>query len=210
MNETPAPARLGPLGWLALAGVIVFGVDAWRRGSEVAPDPNVIAVDETFVATLGGEAALDRFVREEALVREARALGLDEDDPIVRRQLVRRMEAIRGERATREPMPRLHEEAVAMEHVFFSRSRRGEACESDARDALARLRAGELVAGDPFVAGARFDAITTSRLERTFGAGFAERALPALRSRGWEGPIPSAYGQHLVRGAERVSDTTQE
>ena len=35
---------------------------------------------------------LDRFVREEALVREARALGLDREDELVRRRLVQQME----------------------------------------------------------------------------------------------------------------------
>jgi len=35
---------------------------------------------------------IDRFVREEALVREARALRLDEADPLIRRRLVQQME----------------------------------------------------------------------------------------------------------------------
>ncbi|CAN0481044.1 unnamed protein product, partial [Discosporangium mesarthrocarpum] len=35
---------------------------------------------------------IDRFVREEALVREARRLGLDQDDDLIRRRLVQQME----------------------------------------------------------------------------------------------------------------------
>lgn len=38
------------------------------------------------------QTLLDDYVREEVLVREARALGLDRDDPVVRGALRRRME----------------------------------------------------------------------------------------------------------------------
>jgi hypothetical protein len=43
---------------------------------------------------------LEAFVREEILVREARRLGLDREDPIIRRQLRERMELLAAEKAS--------------------------------------------------------------------------------------------------------------
>ena len=49
---------------------------------------------------------IDRYVREEALVREARALGLDRDDELVRRRLVQQMEfLVEGQKSRRSPCP---------------------------------------------------------------------------------------------------------
>ncbi|MBK7949648.1 MAG: peptidyl-prolyl cis-trans isomerase [Deltaproteobacteria bacterium] len=46
---------------------------------------------------------IERFVREEALVREARALGLDRDDELVRRRLVQQMEFLAEETGASAP-----------------------------------------------------------------------------------------------------------
>jgi len=118
MNPTPAPdenppaVRLlhEPLVHFLLLGAVLFGLFAWR-GSAGAP----VAVTDQIVITPGlldnmrtsfqrmnGRApdagdldqAVDLYVREEVLDREARALGLDRDDTIVRRRLAQRMEFI--------------------------------------------------------------------------------------------------------------------
>lgn len=63
---------------------------------------------------------IDRFVREEALVREARRLGLDRDDDLIRRRLVQQMEfLVAGEewvRPSDEEIEALYLERVD-EHV---------------------------------------------------------------------------------------------
>ena len=73
-------------------GAVLFVVDAWLR----PPAAVVLAPEriEALTAELDGEAAeaaVQAWIDEELLVREARRLGLDEGDPIVRRRLVQKV-----------------------------------------------------------------------------------------------------------------------
>ena len=61
-----------------------------RRTQE--PDARATTAAFDALDAEGQRAWIDRFVREEALVREARALGLDRDDELIRRRLVQQME----------------------------------------------------------------------------------------------------------------------
>ena len=100
---------------------------------------------------------LDRFVREEALVREARALGLDREDELVRRRLVQQMEflvegtsggalevpATELEAAYRERAEQLREPTtVRFAHVFVAPGRGGASASGEPVDATERERAG--------------------------------------------------------------------
>jgi hypothetical protein len=97
-----------PLVHFLLLGVALFGVFAvagrWTAGE---PAANRIVVTPGMVENLklsfqrstGSppeandlRAAIDAYVREEILCREARALGIDRDDPTVRSLLAQRME----------------------------------------------------------------------------------------------------------------------
>jgi hypothetical protein len=99
-----------PLVHFLLIGAALFGLFAWR-GAAVAPvtpndqiiiTPGLIDNLKTSYERASGHApdakqldqAVEIFVREEILNREARALGLDRDDTIVRRRLAQRMEFI--------------------------------------------------------------------------------------------------------------------
>lgn len=167
-------------------------------------------------------ALLASYVREEVLYREAKRLGLDRGDPIVRQRLVQKMEFyLEGTTPPPEPTEedlrehlRAHAERyrrpprIAFRHVFFSEDRRGEEAEADARRALRTLRAGASDAtpsglGDPFVAGLQVGPRASSRIAQTFGAPFAE-ALGDLPSERWAGPLVSAHGYHVVRITERT------
>ncbi len=176
---------------------------------------------------------LDR-VREEVLYREALALDLDENDVLVRRRLAEKLEmALNDVAATAEPSAddlrryfeshadRYVEPArLTLTHRFFSRDRRGEAAEADARAALAALVAGETVDDDSFHAAKTLTLEDAGRLERIFGTAFRAAVLEhAGRSRSqpeWFGPVPSAYGAHAVRvdayreGRRRTLDEVRE
>ncbi len=166
---------------------------------------------------------LGRFVREEALVREARALGLDREDELVRRRLVQQMEfLVEGasggaieisqaelEAAYRARAEELREPAtVRFAHVFvapgdspgedpaaFERATR-------LRERLDRERIGfeeALAQGDRFL----YDRIYVDRnldeVRSHFGDGMAETlaGLP-VEPRRWSGPHRSDHGWHLV------------
>ena len=156
-------------------------------------------------------------VREEVLYREALALDLDENDVLVRRRLAQKLEmALNDVAATDEPgaddLRRYFEShadryvepaALTLTHRFFSRDRRGDSTEADARRALETLVAGGSVDDDSFHAAKTLTLPDAGRLEQIFGTAFrdavVERAARPGSRHAWVGPVPSAYGVHLVR-----------
>ena len=109
-----------PLVHFLLLGAALFGVFAlWGGPAVSAPGQYHIVVTPTMVQNLvlgfqrssgrvpdarETDALVADYVREEILDREARALNLDQDDPLVRRQLRGRMEDVLAERAG-DPVP---------------------------------------------------------------------------------------------------------
>jgi peptidyl-prolyl cis-trans isomerase C len=156
---------------------------------------------------------VEDFVREEVLYREALALGLDLADLVVRRRLVQKMEVlafadsaslgdagVMGYFLAHLEDYRLPER-VAFAHAFFSTAVRGARAVADARAALTGLRcagaADAVGAGDPPVTASPVTAATRRQVADRFGAEFAD-AVFVLEPGTWAGPVPSAYGQHLV------------
>ena len=173
-------------------------------------------------------------VREEVLYREALALGLDENDVLVRRRLAEKLEtALNDVAATDEPsdddLRRYYEShadryvepaGLTLTHRFFSRDRRGDSVEADARRALESLAAGGTVDDDSFHAAKTLTLQDADGLERIFGAAFRDAVVEHAGRPGsrhaWFGPVPSAFGAHLVRvddyaeGRRRTLDEVRE
>jgi hypothetical protein len=172
----------------------------------------------SFVGESGGE---------EELVHDARRLGLDKSDLVVRRYLVQTMRLIagrpgRGDTVTEADLAAWFEAhrdqyrqpaRIDLTHVYLSRDRRRATLAADAAALLARLRAGRVPPGrakglgDPFIRGCELTANSPGDLDRTFGPGFAD-AVAGLPVGVWSGPIPSAYGLHLVWVRRRAPATT--
>lgn len=166
------------------------------------------------------EALVEDAIEEEILVREARRLGLDHNDTIVRRRLAQKMTFLIQDTAELETpserdleqffeqsLERYVEPArVTFSHVFFSNERRGDTPSEEARKTLAELRKQPESAessswrrlGDPFLLNREYAERTEQELAELFGRDFAA-ALVELEVGGWQGPVASAYGQHLVR-----------
>ncbi|MCB9794758.1 MAG: peptidyl-prolyl cis-trans isomerase [Alphaproteobacteria bacterium] len=150
------------------------------------------------------QGQLELRAREEALLAEAKELGLDEGDLIIRRRLLQKMRfLLAGQVALPAPdedsLRAWHAAHLAdyrrpvtlsFEHRFFSTERRGDAARADAADPEAP--------GDSFPLGARFEQRPLPRLERELGAAFLAQvqALPPER---WSEPLPSTWGWHRVR-----------
>ncbi|MFK7987442.1 MAG: peptidyl-prolyl cis-trans isomerase [Sandaracinaceae bacterium] len=203
-----------PLVHFALLGAGVFLLHASLERPPPGPPP--IVLDQAFVDGLGArdpaerEARVEAWIRDEVLVREARARGLDRGDPIVRRRLVQKMELLLEATADVEP-PRAEDLAARLaddaryhlpgqtvfEHVFFRRAR-----EHPVADARAALRSDPPMAGDAFLLGARIGPRTDAAIRSSFGENFAD-ALAEAPIGVWAGPLESAYGAHLVRVASR-------
>jgi hypothetical protein len=149
---------------------------------------------------------------DEELFDEALALRMHESDPVVRRRLVTRMRLeLEGEAPAGDPdettlrdyyqrnAANYHSaERVRISQLYF----RGDH-EREARRALAHLRAAAtppesaLRLGDPFLHGADQPLQSRDELAGRFGAEFAQGVFDAPSGE-WSGPIPSAYGVHLV------------
>jgi peptidyl-prolyl cis-trans isomerase C len=237
----PVPPRFRrlsrePLVHFLLLGTALFGAHAWLGDGEPAGAAREIVITDRFLEGIEAhherqtgsvpdgptrEALVDEFVRVEALYREAKRLGLDRGDPIVRRRLVQKMEfLLEGTVSVPEPTDGdlqahldahperyRHPPRVAFRHVFFSRDRRGERAEDDAEQALPALRSRDDGTpppdlGDPFLLGLEVPLRPLERIAGSFGRRFAE-ALGTLPEGTWEGPVASTYGHHLVRVTER-------
>lgn len=161
---------------------------------------------------------VDDFVREEVLYREALALGLEENDVIVRRRLAQKITFLTQDIAAQmEPSEEdlrswfaeniaIYEEEplLSFTHIYFSEDDRGSRAESDATSLLEELSAAEVPPeraperGDRFMLRNDFRDVTPFEIRREFGTAFGD-AVVDLVPGAWRGPIRSSYGVHLVR-----------
>ena len=156
-------------------------------------------------------------VRNEILSREAIALGLDQDDVIVKRRLAQKMEFLADDMSgLRDPTPAelrawfdLHKSEfepasrITFRHVFFSTDQRGAGAEAAARKALtsASSRREAAPRGDPFMFQDHYAGQTQVQVAQVFGSDFAKTLFSSATQR-WTGPLASGLGWHIVRAEE--------
>lgn len=216
-----------PLVVFALLGGGVFAADGWLAGRETARPVIEITPGRAdrlrarWIAQWGREPTaserrtlIDRAVDEEILYREAKRLGLDRDDAIVRRRLARKMTFLLEDAggagppaaATVEEYYARHAERyrrpgrTTFDHVFLSGDGRTDPA-GDAEALLAELRAGGggwRRLGDPFMLARTYADRSGREIAALFGSAFAD-AVAELPVGGWRGPVESTYGRHLVR-----------
>lgn len=163
---------------------------------------------------------------EDALVREAVALGLD-DDVVIRRLLVEKMRIVLRGGAGEAPSDAAFSDAdlaaylerhraefeqparTTLSHVFLAADARGSHVAADARRTLTRLRSADVspddvaALSDSFPLGTRLRAYSHAQLIGRFGKPFAE-AVTRLAPGVWSEPLSSPYGLHLVRVDEAL------
>jgi len=163
---------------------------------------------------------IDDYVREEIYAREAVALGLDQDDAVIRRRLQQKMEfmndvnvdALVPTDAELETYLKSHAAAFAVDpmtafqQVFLNPQLHGDKVEQDARTILTALRAtppaDAATLGDATLLPAELPLTAKSSIGQTFGHEFAD-ALDEVEPDQWSGPILSTFGLHIVRVSKR-------
>jgi hypothetical protein len=154
-------------------------------------------------------------VTEELLAREARGMGLDENDTIVRRRLAQKLKFLvedtwRLVEPTEEELRKYYAAnaarfqtvaRVSFTQIFFNPQQRKNAT-LDATAALFELQAPDLddrvaMIGDRLLIDAEFRDADEQTVSSIFGPDFA-RAVFALSPGVWSGPVKSGYGVHLV------------
>ena len=131
------------------------------------------------------------FLKEELLTREAREMGLDGNDTVVRRRLAQKLEFLIQDTS------RLSEPT--------DDDRRADAA-ADAKTVLEKLSHADAPAsaadmGDRLLIDAEFHDADEQTVSGQFGRDFA-RAVFTLKQGEWQGPIESGYGLHLVHVSE--------
>jgi hypothetical protein len=162
------------------------------------------------------------YIREEVYYREAKALGLDRDDTVIRRRLRQKLEFVSDDIAAlgepsdtdlaaflaAHPEKFRLEQRTSFSHVYLDANRRRETLTQDAADLLVGLNAegSELdpsKVGDRFLLDSRYEAVSASEVSKLFGNSFTAR-LAEIAPAKWQGPIASGYGAHLVLVHDRT------
>lgn len=219
-----------PLLHFLLIGALLFVVFALRQQPETQSS-NRIVVDAGQVEQLAAqfrrtwmrpptqqelEGLTESLVRDEVYYREALALGLDKDDPVMRRRMRQKLEFIfedlTAETPTDEQLATYLEEntdyfriepRVSFQQLYLNPDQHLDPA-AEARELLAGLEAGAKPAesGDPSLLPADMTLASTSEIARTFGREFADE-LSGMQPGGWAGPVYSGLGLHVVRVTER-------
>jgi peptidyl-prolyl cis-trans isomerase C len=216
-----------PLVHFLIAGAALFALAGLYGGDDISD--RSITIDEAQVQRMAtqfqetwrrppGPKELDGLIRDhikdEIYFREAMRLGLDEDDPVIRRQLRNKMEFLATSAAENAP-PTEAELATyyatnkaryaADPSYSFDQKYFGED-ESAARAAVAALNAGKATPAKIISVPTEMQRAPASEISRAFGDGFAQslRTLPTAK---WVGPVQSGFGWHAVRILTRDAAT---
>jgi PPIC-type PPIASE domain len=224
-----------PLFHFLVLGALIFVVFEFASKDE-SDEPQRIVVTQGQIASLitgfsrtwqrpPTAAELDGLIRdyihEEVAAREAKALGLDKDDTVIRRRLRQKLEFIAEDvvaqaQPTEEQLQKYladHPEAFRSEQrlsfsqVYLDPQRHGENLTRDAVSLLGRLQqAGDKAdisaLGESSLLDQHFEALATTEVSKQFGEKFTAE-LGNLPVGQWQGPIESGYGVHLVLIVER-------
>lgn len=170
---------------------------------------------------------VDDYVMQEALYREAVALGLSERDELARRLLVERLNGVLrrlslpreqpSEEALKTYFEQHHndyyqQDTIGFSHIFI----RGGTLSRDqliheAQQLLQKIRLAEAgpdqatFYGDRFLYQTHYADKTQELIASHFGEAMAEQLLALDSQESWLGPFESPYGLHLVYISERHS-----
>jgi len=216
-----------PLVHFLLIGILLFAIFEFRQGDSDETE-NLILISAGQVQQFSAQfertrlrpptetelaALIDGYVRDEVYYREARAMGLDQNDGIVRQRMRLKLEFLLEDLAVeaapddeqlvqfmqRYPERFRIEPKLSFFQVYLNPDKRQDVA-ADAAQTLARLIAGASpeTEGDRTLVVQEFILAPEYRIRSVFGEAFAKQ-LVALDPGGWTGPIFSGYGAHLVR-----------
>jgi len=236
-SESQLPAlwrklRREPLTHFLILGALIFVVAHWlearsTRYTVTVTPSDITRIENSYVQQYGAapdpsqvRTMVDNYIREEIYLREGLALGLDQNDEIVRRRVAQKYQFLQADMAT----PRVpadtdlkawftaHQSQFAVpakrsfDQVYFAIDQRGEAAaRALANDAATRLAKGESApAADEFPGPKVIARLAEDDVERLFGGADFARAVFAAQPGKWVGPFRSGFGWHVLRVSEAL------
>lgn len=175
-------------------------------------------------------ALTEDFIREEVLVREARRMGLDAGDFIIRQRLIQKLEFLAD---TQADIPQkaaalvsdwyeTHREEyrqpaeISFVHIYFAaKPDENTDPEKEAEIALLALNSDPSFTttdisaglGDRFVYHKSYQRKSQTDIAAHFGEGFASAVFGLSTNEAWQGPLASRHGYHLVRVVNKTDAT---
>jgi parvulin-like peptidyl-prolyl isomerase len=221
-----------PLVQFVLVGIGIYLIYAFVARQNEEQDDTTIVVSAQQVALMEAnwqkrwmraptpeelDGQIKQTVQESMLYREAVAMGLDKNDPVIRRQLAMKLERlvqelVSGVEPTEEELKAYFEthkadyldpERITLTQIFFDPDKRGDATLTDAETLKLKLQSMSNPAedgkdlGDSFMLQSYFPGRTQMEIAKVLGGGFAESVFK-LSEGEWHGPVLSGYGAHLV------------
>lgn len=233
-----------PLVQFLLGGLAIFGLSL-ASGMSGDPESRTITITEPQVEQLAAsfvqtwqrpptqqeiDGLIRDYIKEEIYYREAQRMGLDIDDPIIRRRLRSKMEFLakteveqaRPDDATlqawldRNPSRYVTDATYSFDQVFLDALADGDT-QARAKALLVKLNKGEdwRTLGDAISLPRSVEQAERTSIARDFGHQFVE-SLADVKPGSWQGPIVSGFGLHLVKvrevkssGKPRLADVRQ-
>ena len=222
-----------PLAHFLAIGLLLFlvfrvvGGDRSAAGREIVVDQQVVA---TLVQQFSGvwqrppnakelQGLVDSWVREEVLYREGVQLGLDRDDPVIRRRVRQKVDVLAEEsQPSQAPTDaelaqwlRDHADRYALppvlsfEQAMIDPSRHSSDLEKATLSLQRQLQRGvdPAAVSDSHLLPARIADTPEDLVARDFGEEFIT-ALRVLPEGSWQGPVHSGFGLHFVKISHRV------
>ena len=214
-----------PLLHFLIVGGLLFAAYAWLNRGGGGDTPRVVRITAAEVDWLQTmwtrqwqrppskselRGIVTDYLKEELLAREARELGLDDNDTVVRRRLAQKLtflvqDTARLAEVEEDELRRHYDDnrefyqspaLISFTQIFF----KTEAAARQGVEALRTRSATEL--GDPSLLERDYARTDEQSVASLFGRQFAARVF-ALQAGHWHGPLASPYGFHLVRISER-------
>ena len=221
-----------------LLGTLLFV--AYAAVSDNQPTPGTIVVTRGHVESMRAvflrtwqrpptqeelKGLIDGYVREEVLYREGLAMGLERDDPVIRRRVRQKVDALSEDASLTEPSERdlqiyldanrakfVGEPLYTFRQVFVDPTKLKRSLNREIPQLLTELkRTGDTDAalryGDTTMLPHRLETAPEREIAKVFGGEFSKE-LAAVAQGQWVGPIRSGYGLHLVFVSEKSEGRT--
>lgn len=215
-----------PLLHFVVAAALIFAGYSWWSAKQARADSTIFIssadmerMGALYTAEAGSlpnaqdiQGMIADHVRNEALSREARKLGLDEGDTIIERRLAQKMTFMISDLAEdKTPEDQALQEwfvanqntfeapaRISFKHIYLSQSNEARAAamlqalnSSDANDWRKM--------GDAFMLQREYVDLPSRETIRLFGVDFRNTVFELQARNDWQGPISSALGTHLVK-----------
>ncbi|MFC4991903.1 peptidyl-prolyl cis-trans isomerase [Rubritalea tangerina] len=169
------------------------------------------------------KALIDDYVIEEIYYRQAVAMGIDQDDTIIRRRMRQKLEfltddvlmASDGDDSELEvylsenPEKFRKDGSYSFEQIYINPQKHAGDLKSYLKEVEEKLQSGEEVESDSYFIAREQKEVPRWKVDRDFGQDFSGK-LSGLKVGEWSGPLQSGLGSHFVKVSQRTEGSVPQ